>query len=178
MSKIAAEFLAHSGPEVFNKFLDVLHGRALEKRKLTFWQEQQWQAFTREVPCTYEAVSKALAGAQPVVIRLTREEFLAEPSWHISQARVELPPAAWIAEAWRTQESFRHSIGADLARTVSKLGTFALDSDVYELLPAILTTPEVVALFEVIREQGQRQESEWRASFEAAFPGHTLPPPE
>jgi hypothetical protein len=100
--------------------------------------------------------------------RPTREQFLADPS-HL--AFFEALEPGWIAEAFRTNEQFRENILYALSRSVSKGGDFTLASGSMEMLATSFSPAEVVSLYTTIRDRACRSEAEWRAEFEAAFPG-------
>src|SRR5262245_55749615 len=106
---------------------------------------------------------------------VTREAFFADPSRLVWQDGVQ---PEWIAEAYRTNEQFRANIHYALSRSVSKGGDFSLADGWLQLLAPSLSSDEVVNLYEIIRDDSQRLEPEWRAEFEAAFPVQkmALPP--
>jgi hypothetical protein len=100
--------------------------------------------------------------------RPTRDQFLADPS---RLAFSEGLQPAWVVEAFRTNDLFRENILYALSRSVNKYGDFHLASGWMEMLATGFTPDEVPALYASIRDQSGRGEAEWRAEFEAAFPG-------
>jgi hypothetical protein len=101
----------------------------------------------------------------------TRETFLTDPFRMVWQSGVQ---PEWVAEAYRTNEAFRRNmVTYALARSVIKCGAFDFAAGWLDVLRPHLTEPEVVGLYEGIREQakGERLELEWRPRFAAAFPG-------
>jgi hypothetical protein len=100
--------------------------------------------------------------------RPTREEFLADPS---RLAFSEGLQPEWVVEAFRTNDQFRENILYALSRSVSKYGDFHLASGWMEVLATGFSPDEVRSLYAAIRDQARRGEADWRAEFEAAFPG-------
>jgi hypothetical protein len=98
---------------------------------------------------------------------MTKEQFLADPSRLVGQMH-EPAPADWIAEAW-SDAQFRENVIHDLVRSVSKGGDFFLAGYWLEVLPTFLSSHEVVALYERIRDESRRLEFEWRPEFERRF---------
>jgi hypothetical protein len=126
-----------------------------------------------------ESMNNPLEGAKYVQIeasevlrqpgfRPTREQFLADPS---RLAFSEGPQPEWVVEAFRSNDLFRENILYALSRSVSKYGDFHLASGWMELLATAFSPDEVRSLYAAIRDQAGRGEAEWRAEFEAAFPG-------
>ena len=107
---------------------------------------------------------------------MTKEEFLKDPSSLISKMD-EPAPAEWIAAAWGNP-LFRNNVAYALVRSVSKNGDFFLVTYWLEILPTFLSAEQVVILYERIRDESGRLESEWRPEFERAFAAHSgeLPP--
>jgi hypothetical protein len=101
-------------------------------------------------------------------LRPTREQFLADPS---RLAFCEGLQPEWVTEAFHTNDQFRENILYALSRSVSKRGDFSLASGWMEMLATSFSPAEVVSLYTTIRDRARRGEAEWRAEFEAAFPG-------
>lgn len=101
---------------------------------------------------------------------MTKEEFLKNPVGLVPLIDPP-PPADWIADAW-SNEQFRTNVTSALVRSVSKNGDFFIASYWLEVLPTFLSAPEVVALYEYIRDKSRRLEIEWRPEFEYAFSVH------
>jgi hypothetical protein len=101
---------------------------------------------------------------------MTKDEFLRDPSVLVLRMD-ERPPADWIAAAWSNPQ-FRENVTHALVRSVSKNGDFCIADYWMEVLLIFLTAGEVVRLYERIRDESQRLESEWRPEFERAFAPH------
>lgn len=71
---------------------------------------------------------------------------------------------SWDNPAWRSRVIY------ELARSLSKTGSFFLTGGIEFLASLRLDQAEVVALYEAIRDSTGRLELEWRPEFEAAFP--------
>jgi RNAse (barnase) inhibitor barstar len=86
------------------------------------------------------------------------------------------PPVEWVREAWDI-EYFRDFFVRELARGVSKCGSFDLTDEVRLVLSEALTTEQVVKFFLDLRGEGER-EIEFRPEFEKVFAKHAqfLPP--
>jgi len=109
-------------------------------------------------------------GARP-----TREQFLADPSRLAFSEGVQ---PEWVVEAFRTNDQFRENILYALSRSVSKYGDFHLASGWMEMLATGFSPDEVRSLYAAIQERAGRDDAEWRAEFEAAFPGSASYLPE
>ncbi|MFA6956716.1 MAG: hypothetical protein WC538_12670 [Thermoanaerobaculia bacterium] len=108
---------------------------------------------------------------------MTRDEFMQRPYELLSESGQV--PSEWVAEAW-TQTSLRDDVVYELARSVSKTGSFDLAGDVWlQVLPPALPPEAVIALYVAIRDESERLEFEWRPAFATAFVRDeaSLPPP-
>jgi hypothetical protein len=75
-----------------------------------------------------------------------------------------------MVTAWSLAK-FRDDVIYELARSVSKVGSFELADEYWlQLLPRFLTKDQSLELYEAIRDESQRLELEWRGLFESAFP--------
>jgi MoxR-like ATPase len=108
---------------------------------------------------------------------MTRDEFMQKPYELLSEPGQV--PSQWVADAW-AETTLRDDVVYELARSVSKTGSFDLAADVWlQVLPSALSREAVVALYVAIRDESKRLEFEWRPIFAAAFVRDevALPPP-
>ena len=78
--------------------------------------------------------------------------------------------ASVLAEAW-SNRGFRDQIISDMVHMLDQDGGFGGDWDLWEVLAEALDEEHVIKLFESLREQTDRMESEWRGEFEGIFEG-------
>lgn len=106
-------------------------------------------------------------------------ESLAASPWRFPDAdAIADVPSDWAAAAWDV-EVVRSPLVHELQRGVSKLGELLLDKKQLAKMSEVLRTDQVVALYEVLRNDSPQRESEFRADFERAFTRHAghLPSP-
>lgn len=164
------------GPHAFNRLVESVE-LTRQKGRLRFWQEELLKQASSEIGVgirTVEQFTELFQGAKPREIPVNREAFLADPSghWYYWQSnRRDKIPVEWFAEAWRTIPVFRENLSYELKRYTSKWGAMQAP-EMLAMLNQFLVSTEVIALYEYIRDESGREEEEWRAEFEAAFPEH------
>jgi len=183
--EIRKRFLAFCGEATYERFVGAFTYPGWKPSRLRYWQEKLWLEFCeqdgRNPPTDSQAVVALFAGAAcagvpaaelPPPVLPDKKAFLQSPT------RFRLPeeiPADWLLEGWK-QRAFRDDVVYSLARSVNKVGDFALAGDVWlKNLPRALDHDAVLDLYVRLRDESQRLEIEWRPAFEAAFQGHALP---
>jgi hypothetical protein len=102
---------------------------------------------------------------------MTKDEFLQrvrQDPWTIPLPLAEAPPD-WVAEAWSLEE-FRDALVTTLWQNISKGGRVRPSREFSDLLARSVSTQQLVELYRVLRRCADRDEEEWRGSFETAFP--------
>lgn len=87
--------------------------------------------------------------------------------------------AAGLTALWGNKR-FRDRVTNDMVKMIDKEGGFGSDWDLWEVFAEALSEDQVLRLFDAIRTQTDRMESEWRGEFESIFEGRcdNLPEPE
>src|SRR3712207_3171364 len=96
-------------------------------------------------------------------------EAVADFPWKFPEvAGCDDPPADWAAAAWEA-EAVQGTIVEEMRRYVSKVGSLMRDRAHLAKMSAVLSTEQVVRLFEYIRADSPHRESEFRPEFERGF---------
>ena len=101
---------------------------------------------------------------------MDHDAFIENPSmiWD-DENRGDLDTAV-LAELWQERQ-FRDQVVSDMVHMLDEDGGFGGDWDLWEVLAEALEDEQVVELYESLRDQTDRQESEWRGEFEGVFEG-------
>jgi hypothetical protein len=102
---------------------------------------------------------------------MTKEEFLErvrQDPWVFPLPLAEIP-LDWVAAAWALEE-YRDALVSVFGRNISKAGKIAPSREFSDLLARSVSTQQLLELYRVLRRCADRNEEEWRESFETAFP--------
>lgn len=103
---------------------------------------------------------------------IDKTDFLARPLHYLygDEPTDEAIPHEWFGAAWRASAAFRDEAVWALARSLYKVGSFALAEDWLTMLTGNLSCADLLQLHARLRDAAGRHESVWRAEFEQAFP--------